>query len=731
MKNALRASLPVILSVLAFGASAPLAFAADWYVDAAAVADGDGTSLVTATTTIQAAVDAASSDDTIIVAAGTYTEDVNINESVTLEGAQAGVNPNDGSWADTRTTAANESIIHGAVNLSLSNTITIDGFTIERAAGNEGHILIGGGQPSGVGITSQFTIQNNRIIGSRSTGTTWGGIHTNLLDSNPPGLYSFVGTSMTVENNRVEISGTASSNGILIRRLVPGTDNNSALSITGNYIGAIDPIPGDGISLQIVQTSTGLAQITGNHLVGSSIFLWRTGDANIANNEVISPMEDGISLGGVDSNITINDNSVTGGTVSGINVDNVIGSGANSGITITDNTLQGNAYGLYVAAGSVTDTVEVHTNTITGNTTNGVFNDPSSGGSVDATNNWWGASTGPTHASNIGGTGDAVTDNVTFDPWYTNAIMTTLSGTDTTPDVFTFIDQIDVALNATVVSNAIVVAGIDSPTAISIVGGSYSINGAATTTASGTVNVGDSVQVQHTSSASNSTAVDSVLTIGGVSDTFISTTVAIGTHTLTYTAGANGSLTGILSQTVNSGANGTAVTAVADSDFSFTSWSDGSTANPRTDTSVTGSVTVTANFEANSSGGNSGSRPNPVTPTVLGATTVAGCVPGSGHLFDVTNGQPCAVGATSATTVTTTTSTGTTFNFTRYLVRGSRGADVTALQQFLISSGYSIPAGATGYFGVQTRAAVMAFQRDRDLPQVGVVGPLTRAQLNK
>ena len=50
----------------------------------------------------------------------------------------AGVNPDDPSWNDTRTNATTESIIHGAVNLSLHNTITVDGFTIERTSTNEG-----------------------------------------------------------------------------------------------------------------------------------------------------------------------------------------------------------------------------------------------------------------------------------------------------------------------------------------------------------------------------------------------------------------------------------------------------------------------------------------------------------------------------------------------------------------------------------------------------------------
>jgi hypothetical protein len=68
------------------------------------------------------------------------------------------------------------------------------------------------------------------------------------------------------------------------------------------------------------------------------------------------------------------------------------------------------------------------------------------------------------------------------------------------------------------------------------------------------------------------------------------------TYTLSYSAGANGSVTGIVSQTVNSGSNGSAVTAVPNEGFHFENWSDSSTQNPRTDTNIAANLTVTANF---------------------------------------------------------------------------------------------------------------------------------------
>src|SRR5690606_23750027 len=71
------------------------------------------------------------------------------------------------------------------------------------------------------------------------------------------------------------------------------------------------------------------------------------------------------------------------------------------------------------------------------------------------------------------------------------------------------------------------------------------------------------------------------------------------THTLTYTAGANGSIDGISPQTVQEEQNGTAVTAVPNEGYHFVSWSDDSTDNPRTDSDVQEDISVTANFAIN------------------------------------------------------------------------------------------------------------------------------------
>lgn len=98
---------------------------------------------------------------------------------------------------------------------------------------------------------------------------------------------------------------------------------------------------------------------------------------------------------------------------------------------------------------------------------------------------------------------------------------------DTTPDAFSFTDVTGADVSTVYPSNAITVAGIDTPTDITIDGaGEYRINGGSWVASLGSVANGDQVEVRLTSSASYETPVSTTLTIGGVSDTFTVTTEA-------------------------------------------------------------------------------------------------------------------------------------------------------------------------------------------------------------
>ena len=66
--------------------------------------------------------------------------------------------------------------------------------------------------------------------------------------------------------------------------------------------------------------------------------------------------------------------------------------------------------------------------------------------------------------------------------------------------------------------------------------------------------------------------------------------------TVTYQAGTGGIISGNASQTIAKGQTTTAVTAVANTGYEFSKWSDGVTTAKRTDSNVTESKTVTAQF---------------------------------------------------------------------------------------------------------------------------------------
>jgi hypothetical protein len=97
---------------------------------------------------------------------------------------------------------------------------------------------------------------------------------------------------------------------------------------------------------------------------------------------------------------------------------------------------------------------------------------------------------------------------------------------DTTPNPFNFIDQSGAALNMQITSEPVIIGGINAGASISVSGGQYSRNGGTFTSAKGTAYNGDSIRVRHTSAAGYNQTVHTVLTVGGVKDTFSSTTLS-------------------------------------------------------------------------------------------------------------------------------------------------------------------------------------------------------------
>jgi hypothetical protein len=163
-------------------------------------------------------------------------------------------------------------------------------------------------------------------------------------------------------------------------------------------------------------------------------------------------------------------------------------------------------------------------------------------------------------------------------------------------------------------------------------------------------------------------------------------------YTLTYTAGTGGTLTGSTTQSVVSGEDGTAVTAVPNSGYRFVRWSDNSTTNPRTDSNVNESFSISAIFERRSSGGSSiGSVAKPIISTTTPTTNLAlsNC-----QLVDLLlninvitqdKASPArnVLGCNSDMNTDIINGTTTKYYFPRNLKLGMIGDDVKELQKFL------------------------------------------------
>lgn len=152
----------------------------DVLADVETVRDGTGEDflLVGASfDTIQQAIDAASDGDTIIVAPGTYAEDLTVNKDVTILGANAGT-AYDGSRGV-------ESVIEGFVEVTADGA-TIDGFDIDAEADS-------GGSPFFIVNANGTEVSNNLISVEDPGSPSLGGSFVSLTGTNN----SFSGNAVT------------------------------------------------------------------------------------------------------------------------------------------------------------------------------------------------------------------------------------------------------------------------------------------------------------------------------------------------------------------------------------------------------------------------------------------------------------------------------------------------------------------------------------------------------
>ncbi|MDX6405204.1 MAG: hypothetical protein QOH70_2659 [Blastocatellia bacterium] len=365
-------ALTLTMGLMIFGGQRVQA-AGTWYVNSTTGNDSfTCMSAVTPCKTINAAIGKASSGDTIIVAAGLYSESVAINRTLTLLGAQANV--------DARTRAGAESTIDNSCSpvAITADNVTLNGFTVQGSTQSDPCLIAGiwmnPGFGGGNGSQILYNIVQNNVAGIEldNTGTFQAKVQFNWIrNNNNPGPNSGSGIEVSFGLNNAVIDNNRFSGQTSDSMTVQAP--SSGVTISNNeLVGGTS----EGFFIALLSSSS----ITGNTSVGSTSYAT-------------------IDLFGGNDGVTITCNLLATGQRA-ISVDDPYGVGPNKNITAHNNNIQGN-----VVAGLQVDT---------GAYVPGILN---------AENNWWGSPTGPTSTNNASGTGDKVIDPdnaVDFFPYLTS-----------------------------------------------------------------------------------------------------------------------------------------------------------------------------------------------------------------------------------------------------------------------------------------------------------------------
>jgi hypothetical protein len=312
--------------------------------------------------TILKAVNCAAATDTITVAAGTYTEQVTVNKTLTLRGANTGV-----TGFSPR---GPESIVSGPTGKTsfvvTANNVVIDGFTVQ---GDTNMTTFGFGILLGAGTTGHQLLNNiiqNNIAGTNLASGTLiqGNLYQNNNQSGP-----LSGTA--IYTDQFEAGGSVTN----------ATINNNVF--TNNQNAAVE--------LAATTASQSNIAITNNVMTGNGNGVLSTGTTGltITGNTITGSLGSQVALGGGNNGVMILSNTIVGGSTRGIRlVDLGTGLGPEANVFVHVNRIKGNATaGIDVAAGRYT-------------------------GTLDATNNFYGCNTGPNTAGC-----DAVTGAVLSTPY--------------------------------------------------------------------------------------------------------------------------------------------------------------------------------------------------------------------------------------------------------------------------------------------------------------------------
>ena len=187
--------------------------------------------VVAAGDSLQAAIDAAEPGDTILVAAGTFDEDLVIDKSITLIGANFGLSGTDGARGP-------ETEIEGTITIT-GDDVVVDGFLFDINASG-----VGGGQSVVDLQGDNGAVRNSVFEQATDTGVT-------------PFAIGVSGEGASISDNLVDRSGAAEAGSLGNPAIsAVGVD---AISITDNTLdqGIVGIVTGDGTSETLGITVTG------------------------------------------------------------------------------------------------------------------------------------------------------------------------------------------------------------------------------------------------------------------------------------------------------------------------------------------------------------------------------------------------------------------------------------------------------------------------------------------
>ena len=384
--------------------------------------------------TITSAIAAANPGDTILVAPGTYSEEVDINKAVNVLGSGAGSTFIDGTGVPLASA--------GLVKITASGNVTFNGFTVENApldpSLNEFEILSECGPSGGRSVT--YTISNNRIIGIGDTNPADLEVGFYSYDDSANVVFKYNTITNTGGNNIVFEchSGTTEISYNTLDAGVSGADSIFFMTYNGINVGALQnvsyntfnmstggPFTYDNRATAISFNTPGAAYGAEDAQFTNVLIQGNTIDNLQSYRRGIGFWNGGGSGGGIIAPL-VESNTMTGiaGATDSDGIDFIAtGSGpiAAANATILNNWIYNCAYGVWLRNDSCAPGAQIAYNVIQNNTV-GLDNTVGSS-SVNAQYNYWGDPTGPYNAtSNPSGLGNPVNGKVNYQPYLTTPV---------------------------------------------------------------------------------------------------------------------------------------------------------------------------------------------------------------------------------------------------------------------------------------------------------------------